>query len=367
MPRRKKPPAEFRLGLAEYDSAGRSMADARNLLMVAATTIAPVIVEAFAAEPLQLYYRLFAHQIEARLPAKYLIPLAHQLRFKKEEIITDEQAEREEFGEKYVPTPAPAQGPRLPRIHWSDPSLDPERGRQRQEARLALGLSLESVAELLQIQPNMLIELERGCLPNLGLTTMSGDGAEELRQALQQCGARVNFKHDWCLDWILGHFPNWPPNPDYDYLLGGTGIVPIETSQMLIYNPGKHSRRFWLNATSRKKRIAHAIRVEQQFAAAGFKRTPGKRARVSSSTEHFAWLAGYQTCGWSIRALAKAFGVDGVDGVNRAALFRAIHGLAEYVGLELRPATQNDQSWTSRRIHEWLRDKWPKLKPPAMI
>lgn len=72
------------------------------------------------------------------------------------------------------------------------------------------------------------------------------------------------------------------------------------------------------------------------------------RAPAQHSPAHYRWLAGYQYCGWSQKTIADAANRD------RAGVVRAIHRLAAELGLTLRPAANNDRSWTVARIRTYL-------------
>lgn len=355
MPRRSKP-TELRLGLAEYDSAGRNIADARSLFMRAAIALEPRVRQSLDDTPLRLYHHLFDREASPRLSPEQLAPLARTLGF-ADEIMDEHQAGREELGEEYAPATDAAPRVRYPRIYWRDPSRNPEEGNELRRDRLARGLSLEEEAA----RPNMLPcerrEMERGCKPNAGLTTMSG--AEPLRRALRQWGGPWHLTADWCFDWALEQLQlhNWPPDAAASYALGATGIIPWATDppelpKLAPYSPQLQTRASYLAAVQKPLQKAltdYCAKIEQEFEAAGFKRTPQKRARAGSPYQHFEWLAGYQVCGWSQRAMAEAIGID------RAAVLRAIHRLAKQIALTLRPAARNNRSWTSARIRAELK------------
>jgi len=83
--------------------------------------------------------------------------------------------------------------------------------------------------------------------------------------------------------------------------------------------------------------------VERLVKSVPHKRGPGKK-RVGSQTRHSQWLAGYQVCGWSQHAIARAARID------QAAVNRDLHRLARAIGLTMRGANENDRQWTAARI-----------------
>jgi len=85
----------------------------------------------------------------------------------------------------------------------------------------------------------------------------------------------------------------------------------------------------------------------------GYKQVPDRR-----SLHHYVWLAGFQVCRWSRNAIAKANdqpNVPNVKGANHAAVSRAIKGLADFIGLKLRPDRGTDTKQTAEMIRSILK------------
>jgi hypothetical protein len=92
--------------------------------------------------------------------------------------------------------------------------------------------------------------------------------------------------------------------------------------------------------------------VERSQEYLGVKRGGGKkRADIGGAERHFAWLAGYQVCGWPRSEIAKAVGEHGI---HRAAVYHALPQVAERIGLSLRPAEAANSKWTAPRIRARL-------------
>jgi hypothetical protein len=359
MPRRRKP-VELRLGLAEYerDDRGRSTADARGLFMLALTALEPEVWQSLGDAPLQLYHSAFGRHATPRPSPENAAPLARQLGW-EDEILGDDEAAQEELGAEYKPAISPGVSSlarrislaataspdvRWPRIHWRDPVPDQVRGfLLRRDRRILRGLSLAEEAARCHIAVCELREVERGCLPNAGLTTIHGPAAKLLLDALRQCGRRFNLTDNWFFEWALGQLPDW--GGVYGYSLDAAGIIPSKIEPPKLRGPLLQLETIASYEPAMHKEITdYCAEIRQRPEPAGLKRTPRKRATAGSPYQHFFWLAGYQVCGWSQQTIAEA------DLVDRTAVLRAINGLAKQIGLRLRRGQKYDPRWTAVRI-----------------
>jgi hypothetical protein len=119
----------------------------------------------------------------------------------------------------------------------------------------------------------------------------------------------------------------------------------VDTTNMLRLIPWLPQSETKEDARARLYRMVdqHLAHVEERTEREGFTRVPERR-----SMAHFHWVAGYQICGWSKNRIAGATGID------RTAVSRAIDRLAKEIGLNPRPATAIDRTWTADRIRAAL-------------
>jgi hypothetical protein len=264
----------------------------------------------------------------------------------EDDLIDDNEAARAELGEEYSP-PSGDESPALiyPLVHWRDPVPNPDFADIARRDRIARGLTLKAEATRQGILVSELTEIERGCLPGAGLTTLSG--AEPLRRALRQW-ARHWCLPDWCFDWVLERLRAWPPKEPLDYPLDPIGTIAFPAPRLPSWD--RHLQQPESYIESMKKLLAqYCAQVDRLIECPPTKRGPSdRRAYVGPADRHFFWLAGYQCCGWSKNAIAEAIRI------NRAAVVRAIPKLANQIGLPLRPNATNDRNWTPAKIRAAL-------------
>jgi hypothetical protein len=153
-----------------------------------------------------------------------------------------------------------------------------------------------------------------------------------LREALEAWAKRFNLRDEWLMDLALGHLCPLPWNEEPLFSL--PAVKSAVRLSLIPWDPSIETR---TQARARMQAIVeqHLDQVEEGAKAQGLELTPERR-----QVRHFHWLAGYQTSGWSQNRIAEAARRD------RAGVVRAIHDLADFLGLTLRPMTANDPSQT---------------------
>jgi hypothetical protein len=321
---------ELRLGLAEYDTEGRSIQDARGLFLIAVTALEPRVLQSLRKTPLRVYRELFACQAQQRRSQQQAVWIARTIGFENH-IIDEHDAARAELGNDYQPD-ASGETPveRYPLFRWRDPTPDARQGEKRRLNRTHFGLSIHAYATLENCLPSELWEMERGCLPNAGLTTMSG--SEPLRRALLRWARRWHLCDNWCLDWALEQLHTWPPDdpPSYSLDIAGVLTSPTEPPRLPAYRPQLQTRAWYLDSTQ-KLLEKYCTEVERVMGDAGLKPTPVKRI-----DQHFEWLARYQIKGESPADIWRSLPQG--DNRGRRAVEKAIHDTARAIGLTSRKA-----------------------------
>jgi hypothetical protein len=105
----------------------------------------------------------------------------------------------------------------------------------------------------------------------------------------------------------------------------------------------------WNPIGARREKMERCYReyldaVEKAYLEAGYEPSPPLRL-----PPHFAWLAGYQFCGWSKNAIAEASNTTSHP-VTRTAVIKAIKSLAGEIELTLRDPAANNRAWTAKKI-----------------
>jgi transcriptional regulator with XRE-family HTH domain len=339
---------ELRLGRAEYENEQekRSVNDARGLFFLAAVRLDPRVLETLEPMTLDIFRRLFPDESRP-LSQERTSKLASKLGFAEELADLDEPAAADGLVEANGDTS------RYPEVNWRDPNPDPKQRKDLRKRRLARGLSLRAEAERLHLLPSELAEMERGCKTRDGLT--STPGAEPLRRALRRWGRPWHLTDLWCLDWALEQLRTWPPRQPVVNPLdrGMVTIVPSEPPIIIpAYRPQMQTRKQFLDI-AHKTLDAHCDAIDHLMEESNLKPTVSMR----SAHQHFDWLAGYQFYGWSQRRIAIA------EGVDRAAVVRAINNLAKTIALKRR--SQDDRDWTVERITAALQ-KARATHPPVI-
>ncbi len=161
-----------------------------------------------------------------------------------------------------------------------------------------------------------------------------------LREALKVWAERFKLRDEWLMDLAIDHLcpPPWNEQPLFSFPAASAAprlsLIPWDAT----VEPRTQAR-----ARMQALIEQHLDQVENQAAAQGLEPTPERR-----QPRHFHWLAGYQISGWSQNRIAKAAGTD------PAGVVRAIHDLADFLGLTLRPVKANDSSQTVEAIRAVL-------------
>ena len=166
------------------------------------------------------------------------------------------------------------------------------------------------------------------------------DRYRQLREALKAWARRFKVQDNWLMDLALDRLCPPPWNEQLLFSFPAASAAP--RLSLIAWDPTVETR---TKARARMRGLIeqHLYCVERQAAARGLERTPERR-----ELRHFHLLAGYQISGWSQNRIAKTLGTD------RAGVVRAIHDLADFLGLRLRPATANDPSQTVEAIRTVL-------------
>jgi hypothetical protein len=179
----------------------------------------------------------------------------------------------------------------------------------------------------------------------------------ERRAAFATWAERFNLTDGWCCEWArktveFSHLVSLthgdPPRLIAVYQFDGPPSVEPPALPDLTWNPFELSRELMEHRYQE-----YLDRVSDTYRLAGYALTPERREAA-----HCWWLAGYQVCGWSQN------GIHNVANIDRAAVARAIDGLAKFIGLNLRPARANDPRQTAENIRNRL-DSHPDIMDPT--
>jgi transcriptional regulator with XRE-family HTH domain len=327
----------------------RSIHDARVLFLLAVSRLESRLLKSLGTMVLPTYRQLFRRHAQASLSPQRASRIARAIGF-EDEFIDEDEVTHGELGDEYEPVrAAPASHPRYLDIQWRDPHPSPKQGEKLRRDRIARGLSIVDEARRLNILPSELVEMEQGYKANAGLTTMSG--AEPVRRKLRSWAERWHLEPDWCLDWALEQLRTWPLKKSRIYALDPIGIL-VPPLLLPAWFPQLQTRELYLRDVQ-KAAERYCDKVERLIKGPPAKRGPGNKRHAGRADRHFYWLAAYQVCGLSQNAIAEA------EGIDQAAVNRAVHRLADSIELELRAPIEHNPSWTIERIQAALVGRAP--------
>jgi hypothetical protein len=163
---------------------------------------------------------------------------------------------------------------------------------------------------------------------------------DEACRRMLKTWAKYNLKDEWCRVWVPSKLRAIRSIVAGEVIERPAGLPQVEPPPLpdLTWDPTECTAEVMV-----RRYREYLAAVKDTYHRAGYKRTPERREAA-----HVWWLAGYQVCGWSERAIAKALDID------RAAVLRAIKKLAVEIDLTLRAPTRNDRSWTPEKIRKAL-------------